>query len=1115
MQKCIVERNQDGDVISVKIPNKDFNIINSEVVQLQAPSGRILPKYIPVEMLDTMLEKLNKTGLSNSIYKMDSEMIDEKLNELGVKNVVITPKGFVHNGDVYLNVDSLSIDTPIHEFSHLYINWLKNNKKEIYDRGVNLIKNEVSNKDSEIKSTIDYVKNTQPNLTDDSFYEEILSQLIGENGAKLIETNRDSNMTRWILKTWDEIKKILGLSKYSTEKVMNMTLSEYTTSIATDLLEGNKIIQNVSLSVLENDSMTKMEGKNVSPESIRQELNKPGVKQIEKDIINSILGRPEFKTKKINYNVFKNAVRAEIMPLTKISSGTYADYGVIDDYDNVETIIYNSPLDHGIVGHFDSYYNEGGKFKYLKQSASRDSDYDFKLDFGFAFELSKIDDNNPLSDLNVIDNTNSQVIGKLPHDYTLDDMRSFVKNIQSNIENKGLFGHTRVWTKDNVYSVSEVQSDMLQKKDNLNEFKTLKGKEKRDYQDEKLIELREKLVQNINNIIEPVSITVEEYNDSVDIETLIKDNKKKHYEQWLTDIDRNILKLKEQQDEVRSNKAYDDLENEIQSQRDLKYSLINDIDGNVNNLITEYSRELNRLYNSDIPKTNFNNFEKQLLASVKFFEMRLIRESLKDAAEKGYVKFRLPTAYTTASIEGHINNSQLDLEKEPEEGDEVEFMGEPHFIMHVDQADNTVVVVPAREVTREHENHHIDSYTDDIIGNLNSNLEEYGKAKNIEEFMSALGEDIRGYSQIEDYLTASYGNEEEINIDDVSSDIATIIVDNSADSDILNYWNELFNGSGYVVKKGSSYYMTHSTGETVTYASRSAIKEEFDMNELPEELKAISKRSVEMGKFLEKERGKNNFRIVTDAKGYDWYETDILASDKINPVLAFQIPINELTEEQEAYIRTPEFIEFFGDWINDPENASKVVDENGKPKLVWSGHSERINSHSAYTNRTEDNRIDNDAFFPEDIRVAESYSTGGAIDFTTISESMLPRFEKFKGSVEPVFLNIRNPKIVENNNGVAITSLIGQSIEEGHDGFYGNGNHSSTKVWSILDNSQVMYANDVIKPEIEVKLKDEIPSQLYQELKEQPFLNSDQALEIYKNVHTEGLDSWKSSEFDC
>ena len=44
-----------------------------------------------------------------------------------------------------------------------------------------------------------------------------------------------------------------------------------------------------------------------------------------------------------------------------------------------------------------------------------------------------------------------------------------------------------------------------------------------------------------------------------------------------------------------------------------------------------------------------------------------------------------------------------------------------------------------------------------------------------------------------------------------------------------------------------------------------------------------------------------------------------------------------LTEKQWLTVRTQAFKDWFGDWENDPEAASKVVDENGEPKVVYHG----------------------------------------------------------------------------------------------------------------------------------------------------------------------------------
>lgn len=44
---------------------------------------------------------------------------------------------------------------------------------------------------------------------------------------------------------------------------------------------------------------------------------------------------------------------------------------------------------------------------------------------------------------------------------------------------------------------------------------------------------------------------------------------------------------------------------------------------------------------------------------------------------------------------------------------------------------------------------------------------------------------------------------------------------------------------------------------------------------------------------------------------------------------------SNLTEKQYAQVRTKAFKRWFGDWENDPANASKVVDKNGEPLVVY------------------------------------------------------------------------------------------------------------------------------------------------------------------------------------
>ena len=71
---------------------------------------------------------------------------------------------------------------------------------------------------------------------------------------------------------------------------------------------------------------------------------------------------------------------------------------------------------------------------------------------------------------------------------------------------------------------------------------------------------------------------------------------------------------------------------------------------------------------------------------------------------------------------------------------------------------------------------------------------------------------------------------------------------------------------------------------------------------------------------------------------------DILSTakyDKNGNILAPNGKPSNLDERQWVHVRTKAFKDWFGDWENNPSEASKVVDENGEPLVVWhSGMSE-------------------------------------------------------------------------------------------------------------------------------------------------------------------------------
>lgn len=131
-------------------------------------------------------------------------------------------------------------------------------------------------------------------------------------------------------------------------------------------------------------------------------------------------------------------------------------------------------------------------------------------------------------------------------------------------------------------------------------------------------------------------------------------------------------------------------------------------------------------------------------------------------------------------------------------------------------------------------------------------------------------------------------------------------------------------------------------------------------------------------------------KIVADAKANGTYMT---------------APNGEKTKldaEQWATVRTTNFKNWFGDWENEPENASKVVDENGEPMVVWHGRSAEFNTFEKkegvrFIIGLEDKVKAEGFFFSPDKGLAEEFASNSS------------RHRGGKANVVPCFLNIRKP----------------------------------------------------------------------------------------------------------
>ena len=170
----------------------------------------------------------------------------------------------------------------------------------------------------------------------------------------------------------------------------------------------------------------------------------------------------------------------------------------------------------------------------------------------------------------------------------------------------------------------------------------------------------------------------------------------------------------------------------------------------------------------------------------------------------------------------------------------------------------------------------------------------------------------------------------------------------------------------------------------------------------------------------------------------------------------------ELTFHQWQQVRSPEFKAWFGDWENDPENASKVVNpKTGEPLVVYHG---TLNSFNVFSN---DRGIH---FVSDDPKFVDKFVTQNGGDFAD------------GANVMPLFISSKNPFDYTNKKQVGKLSVMAglsssavseikkgkwQRIEDrtiiesikdlGFDGFYVN--EDGVKNLAVFNSNQIKSAS--------------------------------------------------------
>jgi|LakMenE18May11ns_1017448.scaffolds.fasta_scaffold9958838_3 hypothetical protein len=100
---------------------------------------------------------------------------------------------------------------------------------------------------------------------------------------------------------------------------------------------------------------------------------------------------------------------------------------------------------------------------------------------------------------------------------------------------------------------------------------------------------------------------------------------------------------------------------------------------------------------------------------------------------------------------------------------------------------------------------------------------------------------------------------------------------------------------------------------------------------------------------------------------------------------------SKLTEQQAKIVRTEAFKNWFGDWENDPKNASKVVDENGEPLVLYHGTENSFNEFDREIGNSTSGLKEFGNYFTDNKELAKVY--GNSLKEVFLNIRYLPEFD--------------------------------------------------------------------------------------------------------------------------
>lgn len=251
-----------------------------------------------------LINFLNKTFPSVTITT-DKVSFDNVMAQVGTESFVLGDQiiyGVTVDGDIYINPDvhnseSALFNTTIHEFGHVWTDYLQASKKgkTVYSRGVQLVEEAIDN-DKSVKKIFDAQMKKYPEDRTRAI-NETMAILIGNKGEVIVNQGLKSKFKEWLLGVWTFVKENFKMSKDLTpQEIQNLTLDGFIETALADVFNGSEIsLTKAQKKVLKNPDA--MFSSNQSMQSIIQQARANGFSDA---AIKQVLITRGFKARDVN-----------------------------------------------------------------------------------------------------------------------------------------------------------------------------------------------------------------------------------------------------------------------------------------------------------------------------------------------------------------------------------------------------------------------------------------------------------------------------------------------------------------------------------------------------------------------------------------------------------------------------------------------------------------------------------------------------------------------------------------------------------------------------------------------------------------------------------------------